>query len=178
MTYKAYTKTGDSREETYSFSQPGVQRFISNYLDKVVWVLIFSLVAYAVLIIGSLSLYGIISLLFLCTLPFFFGKIQKKFAHQVILDFNENSAQLHMNRSNEILEFDFEDIKNIRLNGYIIFVVKEKKVFYAESQNKKLLKCLNRIKTIEWGFLCNLFGPNKNVRDEIVGDEKKPDNLS
>ena len=173
MTYKAYAKTGDRREGIYSFSQSSAQRFISNYLDKVVWVLIFSLVAYTVLILGSLSLYGIISLLLLCTLPFLFGKIQKKFAHQVILDFNENSVQLQMNRSNEILEFYFEDVKNIRLNGYIILVLKEKKVFYAESQNKKLLKCLNKIKTIEWGFLCSLFGPNKNVRDEIADNEKR-----
>ena len=171
MTYKAYTKTGDRREGIYYFSQPSTQRFISNYLDKIVWVLIFSLVAYTVLIIGSLSLYGIISLLFLCTLPFLFGKIQKKFAHQVILDFNENSAQLHMNRSNKIIEFDFENVKNIRLNGYIIFVLKEKNVFYAESQNKELLTYLNKIKTIEWGFLCSLLGPDKNIRDEIMGDK-------
>ena len=169
MTYRAYTKTGDRREGIYSFSQPSAQRFISNYLDKIVWVLIFSLVAYTVLTIGSLSLYGIISLLFLCTLPYLFGKIQKKFAHHIILDFNENSAQLHMNRSNEIIEFDFDDVKNIRLNGYIIFVLKEKKVFYAESQNKKLLKCLNKIKAIEWGILCSLFGPKKHIRDEILG---------
>ncbi len=172
MTYKAYTKTCDHVAGIYSFSLPSAQRFISNYLDKIVWVLIFSLVAYIVLIVESLSLYGIISLLFLCTLPFLFGKILKKFAHKVILDFSSESAQLHMNRSNEILKFDFKDVKNIRLNGYIIFVLKAKKVFYAESQNKKLLKCLNKIKSIEWGFLCSLFGPSKNVRDEIVADEK------
>jgi hypothetical protein len=167
MTFKAYNKSGECREGIYSFSQTAAQSFISNYLDKIVWVLIFFLVVYIVLIVGRAGFYGIISLLFLCTLPFLFGKIQKKFAHQIILDFNQNSAQLYMNRSSEIIKFDFEELINIRLNGYIIFVLKEKKVFYAESQNKKLLKCLNKIKAIEWGFLCNLFGPNKHVREEI-----------
>ena len=77
-----------------------------------------------------------------------------------------------MNRSKEVLKFDFQDLKKIRLNGYIIFTLEKKKVFYAEAQNKKLLKCLNKIKKVEWGLLCNLFGPSKKVRDEIVFDEK------
>jgi hypothetical protein len=167
MTFKAYNKSGVCREGIYSFSQTAAQRFISKYLDKIVWILILFLATYTVLIVGRISFYGIISLLFLCTLPYFFGKIQKKFAHQIILDFNQNSALLYMNRSNEIIKFDFEDLENIRLNGYIIFVLKEKKVFYAESQNKELLKCLNKIKAIKWGFLCSLLGPDKNIRDEI-----------
>jgi len=169
MTYKAYTRTGDHLEGVHSFSQSKAQRIVFNYLDKIVWILIIFIVVFTLLMVGTLSLYGIISLLCLCTLPFLFGKIQDKFAYKVVLDFDSKSVQLYMNRSNEIIELDFEDVKDIRLNGYIIFVLKQEKFYYAETQNKSLLKCLNEIRTIEWGFLCNLFGPSKIDREEILG---------
>ena len=172
MIYKANTKTSDTREGIHSFLLPSSQRFVSDYLDKIVWIMILFLIAYPVLIVKNISLYGMISLLFLCTISFLFGKIQKKFAHEIVLDFTSGMALFHMNRGNKFLEVNFEDVENIRLNGYIIFGLKERKVFYAESQNKQLLKCLNKIKTIEWGVLCSLFGPNKNVRDKILSDSK------
>ena len=133
MTNKEYTKTGDHLKGVYSFSQSKTQRLILNYLDKIVWILIIFIVVFTLSMVGSLSLYGIISFLFLCTLPFLFGKIQKKFAYKVVLDFASKSIQLYMNRSNEIIELNFEDLKDIRLNGYIIFVLENRKVFYLYS---------------------------------------------
>lgn len=168
----ADNKTADSMKGKYTFSLSSTQIFISRYLDKIAWVFIFLLASYTALVPGDISPYGKISLIILCALPFLFVKIQKAFAYKVILDFNDKKVRLHMNRSSEVIELHFGDLENIRLNGYIIFIIKEKKIFYAESQNKKLLKCLNKIKNIEWGFLCSLFGPSNNVRDEIVDDEK------
>ena len=169
---KAHTENNDSREGIYSFSQSSSKRFIANYLDKIVWVCILFLVAFTIVKVGYLSLYGIIILLFLCTIPYLFGKIQQKFAYKIIVDFNSRKVRLHMHRNEAIIAVDFDDIKSIRVNGYIILALKERKVFYNDLQNSNLLKCMNKIKKIDWGSLCGLLGPNKNVRDALSDNMK------
>lgn len=164
---KAHMETNESRVGIYSFSQSSSKRFIANYLDKIVWICILFLIAFTILKVGYLSLYGIIILFFLCTIPILFSKIQNKFAHKIIVDFNSRKIRLHMNRSENIVKAAFDDIKSIRVNGYIIIVFKERKVLYNDLGNSNLLKCLNKIKKIEWGALCGLWGPDKNMRDAL-----------
>ena len=95
-----------------------------------------------------------------------------KFAYKIIVDFNSRKVQLHLHRSETIVTVDFDDIESIRVNGYIIFTLKERKVFYNDLQDSNLLKCLNKIKKIDWGSLCGLWGPNKNLRDTLSGNMK------
>ena len=165
-------ETNESRVRLYSFSQSSSKRFLANYLDKIVWICILFLIAFTISKVGYLSLYGIIILFFLCTIPILFSKIQNKFAHKIIVDFNSRKIRLHMNRSEHIVKAAFDDIKSIRVNGYIIFTLKERKVFYNDLQDSNLLKCLNKIKKIDWGSLCGLWGPNKNLRDTLSGNMK------
>lgn len=162
---------GNSGEEVYSFSQSSLQRFIANHLDKFVWVCIFFAIAFTIVRVGYLSPYGIIISIFLCIIPYLYGKIQQKFAYRIIVDFDSRKVRLHMHRSEAIIIADFDDIKGIRVNGYIIFVLKEKKVFYNDLRNNRLLNCLNKIMKIDWGPLCTLWGPSKNVRDALAGDK-------
>jgi len=169
---KVLTGVNDSREGIYSFSQSRAKRLIANHLDKLIWVCILFLAAFTIVKIGYLSLYGTILLLFLCTISYLFGSIQNKFAYKIILDFNSRKVELHMHRSESIIAVDFEDIKSIRVNGYIIFALQERKVFYNDLQNNNLLRCLNKIKKIDWGSLCALWGPNKNFRDALSGNMK------
>jgi len=164
---KAHMENNDSRVGIYSFSQSSSKRFLANYLDKIVWVCILFLIAFTILKVGYWSLYGTIILFFLCTIPILFSKIQKKFAHKIIVNFNSRKIRLHMNRSKNIVTATFDDIKNIHVNGYIIIVLKERKVFYNDLKNSNLFNCLNKIRKIEWGALCGLWGPDKNVRDEL-----------
>ena len=72
-----------------------------------------------------------------------------------------------MNRTEDIIIVDFDAIRDIRVNGYIIFVLKERKIFYSGKPSKEILTCLNQIKKIHWGFLCVLLGPSKDVRDAL-----------
>ena len=115
--------------ETYSFSQSNLQRFIANYLDKFIWVCVFIIIAFIIAFTiakaGYLSAYGIIISLFLLIIPYLYGKIQQKFAYKIIIDFRSRKVRLHMHRSNVVITADFDDIKSIRVNGGIIFVLKE-----------------------------------------------------
>jgi hypothetical protein len=72
-----------------------------------------------------------------------------------------------MNRSKDVIKFSFDEIKNIRVNGYIIFTLNRKKIFFSAAPSKDVLSCLNRIKKIDWGFLCSVLGPSKELRDVL-----------
>jgi len=156
----------------YSFSQSSSKRFIANHLDKIVWVCILFLVAFTIVKVGYLSLYGIIILFLLCTIVILFSKIQQKFAYKIIVDFKSSNIRLYMHRSKFIITAGFDDVKSISVNGYIILALKGKKFFYNDLKNTNLLNCLNKIRKINWGFLCNLWGPNKHVRDAISDNMK------
>lgn len=158
--------------ETYSFSQSNLQRFIANHLDKFIWVCVFFVIAFTIAKVGYLSPYGIIISLFLCVIPYLYGKIQQKFAYKIIADFESRKIRLHMHRNDAVITADFDDIKSIRVNGYIIFVLKERKVFYNDLQNNELFNCLNKVMKIHWGSLCALWGPSKNVRDALAINRK------
>ena len=99
-------------------------------------------------------------------LTYLYGKILKKFAYKIIVDFDSSKLLLHMYRS-KIITADFEDLKSIRVNGYVIFMLEDGKVFYNDLRNKDLLACLNKIVNIRWGPLCALWGPDKEVRDSL-----------
>ena len=58
-----------------------------------------------------------------------------------------------MHRNESIIAADFEDIKSIRVHGYIIFALKERKVFYNDLQDNYFFNCLNKTKKIVWGPL-------------------------
>jgi hypothetical protein len=157
--------------QTYSFSQSNLQRFIANYLDKFAWVCIFFAVAFGIARVKSLSAYGITIAILLCMIPYLYARIQKKFAYKIVVDFHSRKVRLHMHRSDAVIIAHFDDIKSILVNGYIIFVLKNKRVFYNDLQNNELLDCLNRIMKIHWGFLCAIWGPRKDVRNALRGKE-------
>jgi len=153
--------------ETRSFSQSDLKRFIANYLDKFAWICIFFLITFTIAKVGYLSAYGVIILISLYIISFLYGKIQQKFAYKIVANFDSRKVRLHMYRSDAIITADFDEIRSIRINGYIIFVLKERKVFYNDLGNHELFNCLNKIMKIQWGFLCALLGPSKNVRNAI-----------
>jgi hypothetical protein len=161
-----------TKKDICSFSQSKLQRLIANHIDKFIWGCIFFIMVFAILRVfrvGFLSTYAIIILILLLILPYVFTKLQRKFAYKIIINFDSQVLQLFMHRSGEAITADFNEIENIRVNGYIIFVLKNKKVFYNDLQNIELFNCLNRIKQIYWGALCSVFGPNKSVREKVGG---------
>ena len=154
--------------KTCSFSQSDFKIFIAKNLDKFARICIFFLIVFTIAKVENLSRYGVITFVFLLIIPYLYGKIQQKFAHTIVVNFDSRNIQLHMHRSDVVITSDFDDIKSIRVNGYIIFDLKERIVFYNDLQNNKLFNCLNKIKKIDWGFLFSIWGPRKNIRNTLT----------
>jgi len=160
----------DKREPPCVFSLSPTQILIANHLDKIVWCGIAFIIIFVVMKIGHFSLYGLLSLIFLCSVPLLFAKLQKKFAYRIVIYFTSRLIQFNMLRTYEIISAGFNDIKDLSVNGCIIVDLESKKILYNDLQNKELLSCLNRIKEIRWGTLCTIWGPDKTVRDYIKGN--------
>jgi hypothetical protein len=148
------------------FYAPKTEKFVANHLEKIFSV--FLIVPIFFFFKGELSLNTLLSVILLYITPLFIFIItQRKFAFKISIDFESQKIQFHMYRSNELIELNFNQIDEIRINGYVIFKLCDKKIFYKSLQNNKLFERINRIKKIKWGILCNIWGPSKEIRDKF-----------
>lgn len=154
---------------TYTFSQPKFYTFFVNHGGKICFILILFMFSVALIANKEIEfLYRLTQgVIFLSILIYLAGRILRNFAHKILVDFESRKIEFHMNRSKHLIVSDFDDIRSIRVNGYIIFVLNERKVFYSGAPSKEILTCLNKIKKIRCGFLCALLGPNKNLRNAL-----------
>lgn len=151
-------------KETYSFAHSAGYIFGIKHLGKffIITILIIVFSAY----IGKLDLIvTIYSILLLCLTYYCVGKLLKKSAYKINIDFKTRQLQFHMNRTGDIITSTFDDIKNIIVNFQIAFFLDEKKILYNDLQNKELLNCLNKIRKIQWGPLSVLFVTDKDLRE-------------
>ena len=162
----------NDEEVIYTFSQSRANVFIADHLEKFLLVAMLIL-AFCVYKGGVSPKVLIFPSIFLSILYYLFIKIHRKVAYKIILNFDSHEVRFHMHRSKEVIKVVFGDLESIRVNGYIIFVLKERKIFYNDPQNRKLLECLNKIIEIDWGFLCAIWGPAKNMRDALDGEWRK-----
>lgn len=155
------------KNNEFSFSGSNAALFFANNFEK------FSIVVCVILFIcgfllNNSNFYGLFALIFfLILLTFAFIKVANKFVHKIVIDFNSQKIELHMFRSNEAILRSFAALKKIRVNGYIIFIFDNKKVFYNDLRNLELFECLNKVRKIEWGGLCSIWGPDKSIIDRI-----------
>jgi len=154
---------------TYTFSQPKLYQFFVNHGGKICLVLL--LLLFLMTMIknkgdGTLDR-SIHLIIFISILIYLTGRLLRKFAYKITVDLESHSMRFFMNRTEDIIIVDFDDMRDIRVNGYIIFVLDDRKIFYSGKPSKEILTCLNQIKKIHWGFLCVLLGPSKDVRDTL-----------
>jgi uncharacterized membrane protein len=154
---------------TYTFSQPKLYQFFVNHGAKICLVLL--LVLFLIAMIknkgdGYLDR-SIHIIIFISILIYLTGRLLRKFAYKIIVYLQSHNIRFFMNRTEDIIIVDFDAIRDIRVNGYIIFVLNERKIFYSGKPSKEILTCLNQIRKIHWGFLCVLLGPSKDVRDAL-----------
>ena len=62
---------------------------------------------------------------------------------------------------------DSSGISSIRVNGYIIFKFYDRKIYYNDLKNNELFECINKIRKIEWGGMCTIWGPNEAFRNKL-----------
>jgi len=154
---------------TYTFSQPKLYEFFVNHGAKICLALL-SLLFLIAMIQNKGAGYlnrSIHIIIFISVLIYLTGRLLRKFAYKIIVDLESHNIRFFMNRTEDSIKVDFDAVREIRVNGYIIFVLNERKIFYSGKPSKEILACLNQIKRIHWGFLCVFLGPSKDVRDAL-----------
>ena len=84
-------------------------------------------------------------LVFVVLLTYIAIKFHRRFAHKLIFDFVSRKLKFYMYRSKDVIEANFEDVRTKIMPRHIIFIFKDRKIFYRRPQNGELLDCLNRI---------------------------------
>ena len=84
-------------------------------------------------------------LVFVVSLTYLAVKFHERFAHKLIFDFVSRNLKFYMYRSKDVIEANFEDIRTKIIPGHVIFIFKDRKIFYRRPENGELLHCLNRI---------------------------------
>ena len=157
-------------EQVYTFSKPKSYVFIVNNLGKIALGLVIPMIAIAFIKSHDVVplFRSIHTILFLSLLIYLTESFLKKFAYKVTLDFRSRNIRFFMNRSKDFIEVSFDDVKNIRVNGYITFSFKNETVaLYSGAPNEDILTCLHRIRRIDWGLLCLVLGSSKELRNVL-----------
>ena len=84
-------------------------------------------------------------LVFVVLLTYLAVKFHERFAHKLIFDFVSRKLKFYMYCSNDVIEANFEDIQTTVMPDHVIFIFKDRKIFYRRPENGELLGCLNRI---------------------------------
>ena len=159
------------KEDCVSFSQSNLYVFIARNLEKIYMTILILLLVLGYLFRKDINLYGLIyvcAFLGIILLPL--RLIFLKTACHVVIDFGSKKLKLVMCRRKKQVEASFVDVRDIKLNGYLIFDIRGKKIYYSFI-TPELLHAVNKIKEIRWGILCNVFGPKDEFRI-LLGREK------
>lgn len=134
------------RNAYYTFSLPKEFLCIINnggviFLSPIVFVLLRTII--------SEPLFLHRRLIICCALTavlFFLNKVLRKFTFKIIFDFVTEKIQFYMLRSNEFIEINFTDIKDIQVKRYITISFNDRKIYYNGDQEEELLSCIDRTK--------------------------------
>lgn len=106
---------------------------------------------------------------FLVLLAALARKRLKGFANSIDISFSNQRLTFKM-FNNELVEAKFDQINRIRVNGYIFFELQGKTIKYNDLTNRLLFEIINKVKKIEWGDKCSIWGPPKEFRKKLEED--------
>lgn len=130
----------------YTFSLPTSYTFFVNNIWKICIISSISITILPLIANDEFRKEALILiLLILLFIPIPLSYLFSKFANKVTIDFDKNILILRMNRSNQTIEAKFSDIQEISKGNYIVFKIKNRKIFYNNAGNNKLIACLNKI---------------------------------
>lgn len=150
------------------FSQARIEKFVYKYFHLFGWcAVVFIIITVFVRREVAFNFYGTILIIFLSLIVFFYEWFIRKNAYKIIIDFKKQTILFCLYRAKKIVKIGFKDLQKIRVNGYVVFFLKDKKIIYKDLDNNGLFEYLDKIKKIEWGFLCFIWGPPKRIRDRL-----------
>lgn len=152
----------------YTFSQHKSFKYLMNNIDKIFFILIILGIVFTYKNLSGQFFVDVLCLIiFLTILILISNLLIKKLVWKFSIDFNKRTILFFLCKKNDPIQLLFSEIKNIKANGPIIFHCNDRNLYYSTKEYVKTLKILNRIKPIQWGNMCNLFGPEKSIRKKI-----------
>lgn len=137
------------KQDLYSISQPRIYIFVTKHLGKILlcsFLLIFMVaIAYQEDFRYIKKLFHIVILL--SVIGLIVDRFLRKVAYRIIIDFNKNTIEFCMCRSDEAKKYNFRLIKDISINKYVIFVLENGKIFYNLGHNEEFKRSIDRLKT-------------------------------
>ena len=132
-----------SHSETYSEK---AHMFFVSHLGKFGLAIILFLIVLHAIDKEALGLkFMLFGLVFVGLLTYLALKFHEKFAHKLVFDFGSRRLKFYMYRSEDVIEANFEDIRTKLILSHVIFILKDRRIFYRGSEDSELLDCLNRI---------------------------------
>ena len=139
----------------YIFERPKAEVYIVNYIDKVglmigVVTFIIDILFLHNIKVSSKWVFGF-SAIILLSLPFeFFGR---RFAHRISVNLETNKITFSFFRHKKDITVKLEDIKDIRMNAYITFILDKRKIYYNDLVNKELVPFIEKLRPTTWSRL-------------------------
>lgn len=90
----------------------------------------------------------------------------QNFLSEIVLDYKSRSIELKLCRSRKNVNLDFQEINDIRLNGYLVIVTEYRKYFYTHI-TPELLRSFSKVKKIRCGKISGLFSVSKKMLTDI-----------
>lgn len=145
-----------------------IHRMFINNLIKIV--LLISAILYIIVLVDDniqmIHIKGILPfLIFTAFLVIFTERFHRKVAYKLNIIHESQTITLKMYRSEKEVVVNYDQIEQIRINGYLIFVVNGKRLFFGGRVDQKLVNEVKKIHTIRWGFLCYILDHSRKKFD-------------
>ncbi len=130
------TKTDD--KHTYTFYLPGEERFFFNYfhLIAIALLLFFSSLGFFASKMTAMSAL-VQAILFTSPMYIVYYIYRKRFANEVTLDFDRQKIRFLFPDDRGALETDFQEVKQVHFQYYLIFVVEDARIMIKRPKDKK-----------------------------------------
>lgn len=166
----------NTEKDSIDISKHKVEIIFGKYLIAISIFFSLIVVLLAMLAMGGVSsIYyqGMSVIIICCGFLIVLAAIAKKhikgFAYSMNISFLKQRIIFRM-FTDDLIEAKFEQINNIRVNGYIFFELGDKTIMYNDLTNRLLFETINEIKKIEWGKKCWIWGPPKEFRKKLEND--------
>ena len=139
-------------------------RFVINNLYKL-FLLFFGFIGIIIMVDETIIIKNIASyILLIIAIGIVIDRFHRKVVYEIEIYPEIKEISLKVYRSHENIKLRFDEIDQIRINGYASILFNQRKLFIGVKIDKELLDILSKIRQIKWGAFCFIFGPSKNLR--------------
>jgi hypothetical protein len=162
-----------SKKDAYIYSKSRIELFIGKYIVLLGIFAIILIFIIGIIYDGGFSLQSArLKVLSFVSLFLFFLFISARLILRrrigtLEIDYDERALEFSMYVENTKTKYNFDDLEKIYVNGFINLLFRDDKFQINDLTNRNLFIGLNRIRKIDWGPDCWIWGPPKSFRNEL-----------